>query len=192
MTRTMRHLLLGIFVLVSGIYLFSQPDDSKEDLGFDDLGTEERPAAYVEGARFVFFEKDGHADFDLHSSKALYYEKSARIIVSEPRLLLDRGQQETIHLSARSGHYDTQAQTLELSGEVILKRELPGASAMTLETEILKLDKLSRFISTDQVVTIRQGGHELEAKGLQANLDSKKIELLSRVRGHYVLGASDG
>jgi LPS export ABC transporter protein LptC len=52
-------------------------------------------------------------------------------------------------------------------------------------TETLYLDAEKRFISTDQLVTIKQNNSQLTSYGLEASLNDKKLQLVDRVRGYY-------
>jgi len=188
----MRHLLLGILLLVSGYYLFSGEEDVFDTPPTETLGQAEKPTAYVEGAQFVFYKDNGQANFDLSSEKATYFKDSARVIISQPRLEMIQESGDHVTLRANSGHYDTERETLSFEGEVELRQSRNQETAMILSTEQLQVDQQAQTLSTDHNVTLQQGPHALRALGMRANLTSKKIELLSQVRGQYVFDKNDG
>jgi LPS export ABC transporter protein LptC len=88
-------------------------------------------------------------------------------------------------LRAKFGRYLPATESLILKDAVELSRADKTFGEVQILTETLYLDAEKRFISTDQLVTIKQNNSQLTSYGLEASLNDKKLQLVDRVRGYY-------
>ncbi|MFT7185840.1 MAG: lipopolysaccharide export system protein LptC [Pseudohongiellaceae bacterium] len=167
----------------------------------------EKPSAFIQNGEFTIYDKSGDATH-LSSKKAHYYSNPKRILIDSPSISFHTSDNQTITLNANTGTFHPEQEKLFLKGKVIVQRtplptsdpskprvnnntQTPDKNAKpfeiwTLESEEFELNNQTHFISTDQAVTMTKGKSSIQAVGLNAWIDEKKIELLSEVRGRYV------
>lgn len=188
--------LFLLLLLCIGAYIFFQNEDSLKDTVTTKKSQVEKPTAFIEESEIVSYNKAGERNFVLKSKSALFFESDDKAQIISPHITFTPeataapGKQETtnqeIVLQAKNGEYNIKLGTLVLSGNVRANLPQPNGD-WVIETPTLLLEKDSHFISTDEEVTITQGDNILKAVGLHAWTDKRKIELLSAVRGRYVL-----
>ncbi|MFT5716706.1 MAG: lipopolysaccharide export system protein LptC [Oleiphilaceae bacterium] len=167
----------------------------------------EKPSAFISNGEFKIYDKNGHVT-NLSSKKARYYLNPKRIVIESPSLAFNTSDNDSITLNAKNGIFYPEEEKLFLKGDVVIQRTPPPASdssklqtvinilapnkstepfeTWTIKSEEFELNNQTHFISTDQAVTMTKGKSSIQAVGLNAWIDEKKIELLSEVRGHYV------
>lgn len=167
----------------------------------------EKPSAFIQNAEFTIYDKNGHAT-QLSSKNAHYYSNPKRILIDSPSISFNTSDNQAITLNANTGIFHPEQEKLFLKGNVIIERTPPPASlanespvkisiltpnnyaeqfeTWTLESDEFELNNQTHFISTDQAVTMTKGKSSIQAIGLNAWIDEKRIELLSEVRGRYV------
>ena len=75
---------------------------------------------------------------------------------------------------------------MELSGNVRVTGPAPGTGQpLTMTTNELRMHTPTQFIETDTPVTINWSGHELVAKGLEADLKQGNLRLKSDIHGKF-------
>jgi len=87
-------------------------------------------------------------------------------------------------VTAERGHMTPDYNTLQLAGDVrVTGAEERGAAVIT--TDELSYDTRANFVQTAQPVTVRFGPHELNARGLRADLNKGTLQLESNVNGRF-------
>lgn len=89
------------------------------------------------------------------------------------------------HVTALSGHMPADRQSIELSGSVKITGEQSGKDA-TIRTERVSYDIDRGIVQTRDPVTVNFGSHELQARGLRAELNAGTLQLESNVNGRFV------
>jgi LPS export ABC transporter protein LptC len=93
---------------------------------------------------------------------------------------------EAWHLRSDRGEVRANGDDVELTGNVQVTGRAPGSGEpLTLATETMRINTPTEFIETDAPVTMRWSGHELNARGMQADLKAGTLRLESDVHGRF-------
>ena len=143
-----------------------------------------KPSAYLTNSTFNIFNAEGKLS-KLHTSKAFFFKDQDAIQIEQPEFLTSN-QDASILLTAKSGFYHPSNESLSLEGSVIAKQIEQENTVWQLTTEQLNIDNNTGTLFTNETVNVKSGSHNLEATGINASLNDRKIKLLSNVRGKYV------
>lgn len=147
---------------------------------------EEKPSAFLSNSHFIIYDSNGQSS-EIKANNAFFYKHTDNIIIDSPIFLSIPDENETLTLTAELGDYHPSEQILMLEGDVQARHRKDKQLIWKLETEAMLLNYKSGLIDTERAVRIETGNHTLTAVGLQGSIESKQINLLSRVRGQYVL-----
>lgn len=187
---TLTRRIAALLTLALIVFLLIQEDQGSSEPEF--MGTQvARPYATLGNGTIRQFNDQGQTAVVLSMDKALYYEESDAVEMLSPRMQISNDQGLKVRVQAARGNYHPNAQTLDLSDQVRVIQTANGNPDTLISTETLAIDNRSRFISTDSAVTITRGAQRLQAVGLRASLDEKRVELLSQVKGRYELDAQN-
>ena len=90
------------------------------------------------------------------------------------------------HLVSDRGVVRADGDDVQLSGNVHVTGPTPGSGEpLSLITDTMRINTPTQFIETDDLVKLRWSGHELDARGLQADLKAGTLRLESDVNGHF-------
>lgn len=90
---------------------------------------------------------------------------------------LDGGDSSAVHMTAKNGLYESQAERMDVSGDVHLTN-----ASYTVALKTAKLDfKASRYSSSDPVFVTIKGGTEISADAVSATDAGKTLTFLGRV-----------
>jgi len=90
------------------------------------------------------------------------------------------------HLTSDHGEVRANGDDVELTGNVRIVGPAPGTGEpLSLTTESMRINTPTQFIETSAPVKLRWSGHELDARGMQADLKAGKLRLESDVNGHF-------
>lgn len=93
---------------------------------------------------------------------------------------------EVWHLTSDHGQVRAGGDDVELRGNVRVTGPAQGsAEPLSLTTESLRINTPTEFIETDAPVKLRWSGHELDARGMRADLKAGTLRLESDVNGHF-------
>jgi LPS export ABC transporter protein LptC len=93
---------------------------------------------------------------------------------------------EVWHLTSDHGQVRAGGDDVELSGNVRVTGPAQGGDEpLSLTTESLRINTPTEFIETDAKVKVRWSGHELDARGMRADLKAGTLRLESDVNGHF-------
>jgi lipopolysaccharide export system protein LptC len=93
---------------------------------------------------------------------------------------------EMWHLTSDRGQVRADGDDVELSGNVRVTGPAPGTGQpLVLSTSELRMHTPTEFIETNSPVTINWSGHELNAKGLEADLKQGNLRLKSDIHGKF-------
>ncbi len=177
--------IVSLAIALAGICLYlleSEQNNTAEYVGSDVL----KPSHFIRDARFVYYNKEGEIKLDVEAMKAKYYEAPEEVIeIEAPTIHYLPSQNLKMDLRAKFGRYLPATESLILKDAVELSRADKTFGEVQILTETLYLDAEKRFISTDQLVTIKQNNSQLTSYGLEASLNDKKLQLVDRVRGYY-------
>jgi lipopolysaccharide export system protein LptC len=178
-------LIIALFSAAIAIIVFSNSDTQtppKKHVA----STDTKPEAFIEGAQFQLYDKQGFST-TLKSKTAYFYQESDHVDIEAPHATVSSENGSVIELTAATGKLSPKTEELSLNGSVLIKQVFPADKVWSMRGEEFLIDNKQRFISSDQAVTIQKGESTMQAIGLNAYLDEKRIELLSKVRGQYAL-----
>jgi lipopolysaccharide export system protein LptC len=93
---------------------------------------------------------------------------------------------EVWHLTSDRGQVRADGDDVFLSGNVRVTGPAPGSGVpLALTTSELRINTPTEFIETQAPVSLRWSGHELKARGLQADLKAGTLRLESEVHGSF-------
>ena len=94
--------------------------------------------------------------------------------------------QESWHLESDRGQVRADGDDVQLSGNVRVTGATPGSGMpLSLTTTELRINTPTEFIETDAPVKLTWSGHELDARGLRADLKAGTLRLESEVHGQF-------
>jgi len=93
---------------------------------------------------------------------------------------------EVWHLVSDHGLVRADGDDVQLNGNVRVTGPAPGSGEpLSLTTDTLRINTPTEFIETYSPVILRWSGHELNARGLKADLKAGTLRLESDVNGHF-------
>jgi LPS export ABC transporter protein LptC len=93
---------------------------------------------------------------------------------------------EVWHLTSDRGQVRADGSDVQLSGNVRVTGPAPGSGEpLSLTTDNMRINTPTQFIETQAAVKLRWSGHEIDARGMQADLKAGKLRLESDVNGHF-------
>jgi LPS export ABC transporter protein LptC len=93
---------------------------------------------------------------------------------------------EVWHLTSDSGVVRADGDDVQLTGNVRVIGSTPGSGLpLALSTTELRINTPTEFIETDAPVKLTWTGHELEARGMTADLKAGTLRLKSDVHGQF-------
>jgi LPS export ABC transporter protein LptC len=88
------------------------------------------------------------------------------------------------HVTAERGRMTPDHTSMQLSGNVRVAGT-QGRSAAVITTDELAYDTRANLVQTAEPVVVRFGQHELNGRGMRANLDTGTLQLESNVNGRF-------
>lgn len=185
--RLLGYAALGVVSI--GVILFFS--DSRESiLGEVELETEKNTIAYAvaRNASTNYYDESGQLSYSFQSEKLSHFQPQddpnlAYTSADKPYIVFYENQSPW-EVSAKTGRIDIH-RNIVLRDEVEIRYTDEFSRMMYLNTEKLQIDTKEKLAKTDETVTIRSPLGELNAVGMQADIEARKIKLLSRVRGHH-------
>jgi LPS export ABC transporter protein LptC len=94
---------------------------------------------------------------------------------------------EVWQLTSDRGQVRADGDDVELNGNVRVTGPAPGSGEpLSLSTERMSINTPTEFIETSAPVKLRWSGHEITARGMQADLKAGTLRLESDVNGHFL------
>jgi LPS export ABC transporter protein LptC len=93
---------------------------------------------------------------------------------------------EVWHLTSDRGQVRADGDDVQLTGNVRVTGPAPGTGEpLSLTTDNMRIHTPTQFIETKAPVTLRWSGHEIDARGMQADLKAGTLRLESDVNGQF-------
>jgi len=173
-------------VAILATVLLAWQDESQDAPNFGGNLRQDEPDSFIVNGKQTLFDEQGNVSSIIKSEKTQHYPDKNMALLTEPNLLIYRDDGTQWRITADSGEYDLNEESIELEKNVVIIRDEQLATHWKLTTESLTILNKSRYITTKQAVTISNSVSVMNAVGMKAWLDNKKIELTSNVRGSYV------
>ncbi len=145
------------------------------------------PDYYMENFESTSLDEMGRPAYQLDAENMLHFPDDDSATLEKPHLIVFRGEEEFWDIRAESGLVLNKGESVILQGEVIILRVRPGhGEALQVYTSDLTVRPDEKYVETDAEVTIKDGQGVTRAVGMWADLNRRRVELLSNVRGTYV------
>lgn len=139
---------------------------------------------YLKDFTTTVLDKQGRVSYRLKASYMEHYPLHNRAVLNQPHFtLLDR--ETTLTVQAKKGVAFVDRQTLDLTGEVIVRQVEKNSPAIVLTTDTLHIDVGNKTLNTRSQVKMVSGTDTITATGLKADIDKGQLDLLSHVKGQY-------
>ena len=153
----------------------------------DAAATAEPPRYAVTGAQWLRLDVNGEPEFRARAKSIEYFaDESARLHGISLDALGSAHSPWT--LSAPEGRSPPHEKRLELTGGVTAHGLADDGSPLVFDTERLWVDLLRRELYTEARVELRTELRRAAARGLRADFDGERVQLLNDVTVDYVPG----
>jgi lipopolysaccharide export system protein LptC len=155
-----------------------QPSVTEED------GTVRRDPDYMlEGLSVIRTDQEGVARYKLFAKKMLHYSDDDSTHLEHPHLVNAAPGKSEVQINADRGEISGGNDDVNLSGNVILSRNVGTSSnRATLITSSLLINPDGDIARTDKAVTIKEGGTTINAVGMELDSGTNVTRLMSQVR----------
>lgn len=139
----------------------------------------------LEDFALVAYNERGLNSFRLEAPRLERVAESGELRVVAPRIAMRDGNGRHWHAEARVGTVSPKGEVVELSGGVDLERAESDLAPLRLRSEHLTFVIAARRLETKDWVTIEQPGSILRGRGLVAELDADRLQLLADVHATF-------
>lgn len=188
-------LLIIIFLAIASGGLFELMDDSpeskKEVLRHD-------PDYYLKNFSATTMDDSGKPAYKVKAAYLEHYPDTNNMKLQQPVFSFYEHHQPAWTARADEALMQQKSQIINLSGNVILKQLAPLTSAksgnkdistLTLTAKQLTIEAKRNIAHTKSEINLSKGSNTIQATGMRADMNERKIEFLSQTRSHYVLPA---
>ena len=140
---------------------------------------------YVVNAKSTQFQADGSLDHVMTSSKLEHIKASDITLLSNPDLLLYRGNVQPWHVQSLRGEVAPGGTEVELIDNVRVARTDAKGRPTILTSSRLSVFPDKEYAQTEQAVRIEAANGVTTAQGMKAYLNDGRMLLLSNVRGQH-------
>lgn len=145
------------------------------------------PDYYADNLVIYSMNKAGRLDYQLTMSHLEHYPDDDSLLVSKPQMILFQNQHPSWKITSEHGTIRHNGEEIWLSNNVVAKlSEKNNSDVMTLTTENLLMRPSEKYAETSSNVLLQDKSGITRAKGMKANIENNRIQLLSNVRGTYV------
>ncbi len=147
------------------------------------------PDTYMEDFTTYIMGKNGKPRYELHASYMAHFSVDDHSEFTSPRFVFYRPDESQWVVSAERGIATDGSKQIVLRGNVTLfrRQSASSTSGLKIDTSELLIRPDESYAESDQLITITSGKHKLQSNGVRAYFNDGRVELLSRVRGVYVL-----
>jgi lipopolysaccharide export system protein LptC len=145
-----------------------------------------RPDYVLETFELVSLDGDGREAFTLRAPRLHRQPGDGSYALETPRFLIPDDDGEHWTVDSAEGWVSPDNDLLRLTGGVRAEAAADGGRPLRMDTESMDVFPDTRTATSDARVTVVQPGTTMRGTGLQANLDSKRIRLLSNVETRHV------
>ncbi len=139
----------------------------------------------------VALDDEGRESFHVRGPRLSRHPYLGSIEIEQPRFTLPDRHDGTWQARAERAWVDANGSELRLIGDVALDGPPEGENGeLAFRSERLTLLPRERQVQSDAVVTLASPHSILRGRGLRADLDTRRFQLLDEVTGHYAPPAS--
>jgi lipopolysaccharide export system protein LptC len=131
------------------------------------------------------YNERGANSFRLEAPRLERLADGGQLRIQAPRIAMRDGRGRRWLGQAAAGEVSPKGEEVRLLGGVALERAAADSEALVLRSEALTLFTETRRMETDAWVTIEQPGSILRGRGLIAELDADRLQLLADVHATF-------
>ena len=144
----------------------------------------EVPRYVLRDAQWTRLNAQGQPDYVADAKIIQYFDDhSARMQL--PVVYSFGGQQSPWRVSAPAGSTLPHSRNLALTGGVVAQGHWPDGEELRIDTEHLWIDQGLQVLRTDAGVTVDSVSRKVRARGMIADANGKRVQLLNDVHGEY-------
>jgi LPS export ABC transporter protein LptC len=191
--------ILVVVAVLAGAYFIGRA--GRSDTGADLAGATPDPGYVARDATVIETGYDGRERYRLNA-KVIHQQNETAAIDLEMLAMdyhpgaqdklpgeapnSDQSAKEVWHLTSDRGQVRADGDDVELHGNVHVMGPAPGGGdPLSMTTEKMRINTPTEFIETDAPVTLNWSGHELDARGMQADLKAGTLRLEANVNGTF-------
>lgn len=146
----------------------------------------ETPDSFMQEITFTRYDAQGVWESRFYTPHSVHYPKRNTTLLENPKLI-SRGDNQLVWvITAKHGKAEDDGKTVYLNDNVQIQRiNSVTHQVSTMTTSTLTAYPQQKFLETDQPVTIIQPGSTIHAIGLNADLKTGDIHLLSNTTSTY-------
>lgn len=143
----------------------------------------------MENVTTYIFDEKGKPRHEIHASHMAHFPTDDHSKFTSLQFTLYQSNDQQWDVSAKQGTTNNGIDEIILSGKVVMHRRKTstGDSNLQINTTKLLIRPNDSYAETDQLITITSDKHSLKSNGIRAYFNDGRVELLSRVKGEYVL-----
>ncbi|SEI40020.1 LPS export ABC transporter protein LptC [Allopseudospirillum japonicum] len=173
--------LLGLIALGILVWLMQETHYSPPETALPNAQGE--PDYYLENARLTLFNAQGQAQHQIFTPKLTHYPQTQNVHLAQPQMLTLDQKGSQWQLLAQQAYYNEAQQDLRLEGNILLTQT---ESQLSIQLQALQLDLEQGLAYSEHALRLLQGNvWELNAQGIQLDLNTGNVTLPAQVRAHY-------
>jgi len=175
--------LLLAFAVALVMWLWRSPRGEVADNPARGARETPEPGYVATGALLFETDTEGQPLYRLHADRISQPNPTADIELTSPQFEYQGTTLWT--LNARTGTLPPSAQQISLVGDVFAQGQRTGAEPIHIHTDTLNVDMQTRHADTADPVKMDWGPNRLWSHGMQADMQTDHLRLLSPVYGEF-------
>lgn len=144
------------------------------------------PIDYVlDGVSLTRHREGGDGRVVLTAQRVIHHRESEELDVRDPQLSRLGGSEATLVATAKQARVHRGNDRIDLSGGVQLERQAADRNTV-LNTSTLQVNVAEQTAQTEDAVEIREGTSILTGRGLKADLNAARYQILADLKARYV------
>ncbi|MBI1422712.1 MAG: LPS export ABC transporter periplasmic protein LptC [Gammaproteobacteria bacterium] len=145
------------------------------------------PDYYLENFKITVYQPNGAPAYHLNAEHMNHYPDDDTMTMRKLQLDYSDEKNQTWVTTADAGTAYENIEVMQLNGNVRIVRQTPQPDQeITITTDALRFDVPNKFASTEARVKIVGKNSSIVAKGMEVDMVSGQLTLMSEARGHYV------
>jgi LPS export ABC transporter protein LptC len=144
------------------------------------------PDMFLEQVTLKRMDKKGDCQLLVKAPKLIHYAENNVSYITNPYVIAKKNDSDW-YITADRGKSVNGTEVIYLQGHVKVRQEHPHSekSPTTFLTDALTFYPKKNVVMTNQMISIKQAGILVTAKGLKGDLNTGNFQLISRSRGIY-------
>lgn len=177
--------LIPLLLLLACVYWLDS--QVQQEIALSANNERHDPDGIMDHFHAIKMDLQGEPRFLLTASQLRHYPDHDTTELEMPRMTMLTQDRPPVHINGQQGNISSLGDEVVFRANVNVQREAVGdQSAMTLQTEYLRVLPNRDWADTDKAVTIINANNTVHAVGLEMDNKARTMKLLSQVRSvHY-------